>query len=170
MCMSRPLFTAVHTLSVKILLSLSRISTSFTDNKNSDSVNFYDTQYLPPVSDYWLLVPHPCKGHSGLFLHRYPFVPMLRALIKRPHPVKGRSLIRCTTCYIIRACVQIPRLLLCSYALCYGAGCCSLSVHGGQSLYLPDICSPVTEEIRQFYLMIICISDILPAAAGQLRN
>ena len=63
---------------------------------------------------------------------------------KRPHPVKGRSLIRCTTCYIIRACVRIPapypvRTLL------------SMSFHGGHYC----ICRymfPVTEEIRQFLL------------------
>lgn len=78
---------------------------------------------------------------------------MLRALIKkRPHPVKGRSLIRCTTCYIIRACVRIPAssaVFLCS-VLWRG-----LLFHVCSWRTILCICRymfPVTEEIRQFLL------------------
>ena len=78
---------------------------------------------------------------------------MPRALIKkRPHPVKGRSLIRCTTCYIIRACVRIPAssaVFLCS-VLWRG-----LLFHVCSWRTILCICRymfPVTEEIRQFLL------------------
>ena len=71
---------------------------------------------------------------------------------KRPHPVKGRSLIRCTTCYIIRACVRIPAssaVFLCS-VLWRG-----LLFHVCSWRTILCICRymfPVTEEIRQFLL------------------
>ena len=56
MCMSRPLYG--YPYSFRKSCCLSRISQLlFHGQQNSDSCQLYDTQYLPPVSDYCLL-PH----------------------------------------------------------------------------------------------------------------
>ena len=134
-CVCLALFTAVHTLFENLV-----VFPEFLDSfSRSTKFRFVSTlRYTIFTSCVWLLAAASSVRPQRIVSSQIPVRANASGTYKkRPHPVKGRSLIRCTTCYIIRACVRIPA----SYALCYGAGRCSMSVHSGQFFVSADICS-----------------------------